>query len=82
MYKLCFDQFRVAKWPSFGIELPTQLTICTPCLSLFVNLIISRLGFGVKFGFLLQSFQVIFFTFYFLLKSITKDLRDIKKIKK
>ena len=33
MYKLCFVQFRVAKWSSLGIELPTRLTICTPCFT-------------------------------------------------
>ena len=41
----------VAKWPPFGKELPTQLTICSLCFLTICNVSISRLGLRIGFAF-------------------------------
>ena len=43
---LILVRFRlVADWPPFGKVLLTRLTICSLCILIFVNLVISRFGF-------------------------------------
>ena len=45
MLILFYSSVRVAKWPPFGKELHTRLTICSLCI-LTVILVNSRFGLG------------------------------------
>ena len=42
---IIFSSVWVAKWPAFGKELPTRLTICSLCILTICNLFFTVLPF-------------------------------------